>query len=79
MPVMGCRSLAEGTLFNAFALSPSARRRGGNVGYMAGRRAWIMRVSFVTLCYAVASAGLTVDPDAELPHVEGPAEIQVHR
>jgi len=50
------------------------------VGYMAGRRAWIMRVSFVTLvCCAVASAGLTVDPDAELPHVEGPAEIQVHR
>lgn len=42
-----------------------------------------MRVSIVTLvccaAVAIASADLTVEAEAELPHVEGPAEFQVHR
>jgi hypothetical protein len=49
---------------------------------MAWRRSRIVRVSIVTLvccaAVAVASADLTVDPEAELPHVEGPTEVQVH-
>ena len=48
--------------------------------WMAGQRAWSVRVLAVTLvcCAVVASAAPhTVDPEAELPLVEGPAEFQV--